>query len=1070
MAVLPEITQSQLISWGGAGVFNQALHQARKGAVLSADWNPATGEVSGRIALGNGGELRSSFKLRHDGAIISKCPCESNARYSLVCWHVVALGLDLMLRRTDPRRQENYEAEKRAAEKAAKVDPSLYLRRSESGTPVKVVVRRPPGFADAFWRDGAVTVSVRLADSSGAERPPEDFAGEAVRFSPEDEDVFSVLEDICAGPVPGEARIGAADLMDLLGLLCREKPVHVSLRCEMSEEDGSFAIYPWADIPGEEGRIRTADRFLAHGREGFVFSGGRFFPMADVLPEPFHSIYSHDEIVDREAVPAFLKTNLPLLRQHARVECIPSEDMFAFIPAQPVFRVKLNGSRASLSAELSAQYAGRVLPAIYNAREADVALPDPDDMLLFRTRNTAAEADAAGCLQRYGFDRDPGAGGGARFTMNEPRAVLNFLGQGYPELRRRGWHFDVSPRLTGVLDALPLLVPGATVRDAPRGMFDVKISFDAAGRNIPETEIQRAINRGDGFLHTSSGETLLIDSEAVKSMRSVFSDCKPTTAGAPRGHFRVSGVYAPYVRSSLEAFDGFDVEDSAAPDWREAAERRNGDTSARFEPVDLGKLENILRPYQKQGVYWMRFLEKSGLCGLLADEMGLGKTLQTLTWLSLARTAPDARDMPALVVCPTSLVENWAREAEKFVPWMKTLVVSGPDRAKSFADIPSADIVVTSYALLQRDIEDAYSDKRFSAIVLDEAQHIKNRRTRNAKAAKQLDGIQKLVLTGTPVENSVADVWSIFDFLMPDYLGDYETFKCDTEDPIAEGGEGARAAQEKLRRKLHPFILRRLKKDVAKDLPDKIIRIHYSPMTPSQQRAYNALLGEVRSKVGDMVKQKGFKKSRFEILALLMRLRQVSCHLGLLEEARRGEYGKFDPADASGKVDSFMELLDEAIDAGHRVLVFSQFVKMLSILREELEARGIKYCYLDGSTKNRLDECKRFNTSPDIPLFLISLHAGGTGLNLTGADMVVHFDPWWNPAVEDQATDRAHRIGQKKTVYVVKMIASGSVEERVLALQKKKQLVIQATIGTTDEAVLEQMSYEDIAGILDLPA
>ena len=267
------------------------------------------------------------------------------------------------------------------------------------------------------------------------------------------------------------------------------------------------------------------------------------------------------------------------------------------------------------------------------------------------------------------------------------------------------------------------------------------------------------------------------------------------------------------------------------------------------------------------------------------------------------------------------------------------------------------------------------------------------RRTRNAKAAKAIDAVHKLVLTGTPVENSVADVWSIFDFLMPEYLGDYETFKLGVEDPIAEGGEGGRAAQETLRRKLHPFILRRLKKDVAKDLPDKIIRVHYCPMTPAQQRVYNALLGEVRGKVGDMVKKNGYKKSKFEILALLMRLRQISSHLGMIEEYRGGRGGV--PEDEmSGKLDSFFELLDEAVDGGHRVLVFSQFVKMLSILREALDRRGVEYCYLDGSTKNRLDECRRFNTSPQIPLFLISLHAGGTGLNLTGADMVVHFDPW----------------------------------------------------------------------------
>ena len=481
----------------------------------------------------------------------------------------------------------------------------------------------------------------------------------------------------------------------------------------------------------------------------------------------------------------------------------------------------------------------------------------------------------------------------------------------------------------------------------------------------------------------------------------------------------------------------------------------------------------MLRPYQKQGVYWMRFLEKSGLSGLLADEMGLGKTLQTLTWISLERTDPAARGKPALVVCPTSLVANWNAEAEKFTPWMKRLVVSGPNRAEVFDKIPAADLVITSYALLQRDLEDAYANRTFSVVVLDEAQHIKNRSTRNAKSAKRLESVQKLVLTGTPVENSVADVWSIFDFLMPDYLGRYDAFNATVQQPIEAGGPEGAAAQERLHHKLHPFILRRLKKLVAKDLPDKIVKVAYCPLTEEQQRWYNKLLQDARTRIGDMVKSKGFAKSKIEILAVLMRLRQVASHVELLKEYReKNPLTSHEPLttshELSGKLDVFFELLDEAIDGGHRVLVFSQFVSMLTILRRELEARGIAYCYLDGSTKDRLGECRRFNTDESIPLFLISLHAGGTGLNLTGADMVIHFDPWWNPAVEDQATDRAHRIGQKRTVYVVKMIAEGTVEERVLALQQKKQLVIDATVGTTDAQAIQKLTYDDVKAIVGL--
>ena len=353
--------------------------------------------------------------------------------------------------------------------------------------------------------------------------------------------------------------------------------------------------------------------------------------------------------------------------------------------------------------------------------------------------------------------------------------------------------------------------------------------------------------------------------------------------------------------------------------------------------------------------------------------------------------------------------------------------------------------MVTSYALLQRDFEDAYLGRRFSAVVLDEAQHIKNRQTKNAKAVKLLDCDRRLVLTGTPVENSVADVWSIFDFLMPDYLGDYETFKCSYEEPIAAGGAAGEEAQERLRRKLHPFIMRRLKKSVAKDLPDKIVKVSYCPMSEDAQREYNDALAKTRRLAGDMIRSKGLAKSKFEILAMLMKLRQIA---------------------SRAKLEAFMEQLESAIEGGHKILVFSQFVKMLKSISEELQERGIPFCYLDGSTKDRLGECNRFNRSPEIPVFLISLMAGGTGLNLTGADMVIHYDPWWNPAVEDQATDRAHRIGQRKTVYVMKMIASGSIEEKVLALQRKKQAVIAATVSTTDQAVMERLTAEDLASLL----
>ena len=723
---------------------------------------------------------------------------------------------------------------------------------------------------------------------------------------------------------------------------------------------------------------------------------------------------------------------------------------FIEVPIAPTINVYISGSRASLSIEINAYYGERGevdFPACSLQSDRVVYLEDPNDPLVRRTRSPDREKDAVRFVESFGFE--PGyRTGDVKFYLTDTQKVLNFLGAGIPAIRRRGWVVELSDRLGTLIDSLPVVAPLVEVRDAPKGAFDVNYSFTAFSEKgsveISPIEVQAAINRGDGYI-LRDGQPILLDNTAVEAMHDIFKDAAGSNSGTSDGWFRVKGVHAPYVKSSIDHL-GFECDDNAAANWREiAAERNRENGDAKFEPIALGKLEGVLRPYQKQGVYWMRFLENAGLSGLLADEMGLGKTLQTLAWLSLPRIQSGTkstvdldlspRPLPSLIVCPTSLVRNWEAEAKKFTPWRKTLVISGPDRAKDFKRIDAADLVITSYALLQRDFEAAYLDREFAVVVLDEAQHIKNRRTRNAVAAKGLNARRRLVLTGTPVENSVTDVWSIFDFLMPDYLGDYDTFKLNYELPIAEGGGTADDAQFKLKRKLHPFILRRLKTTVAKDLPDKLVKVSYCPVPDDVQREYNAVLAKERRNA----------KTKFQMLSLLMKLRQIA---------------------SRGKVDAFMEQLDEAIDGGHRVLVFSQFVKQLQVLRQTLDEAGIPYCYLDGSTKDRLGECNRFNRDQSVPVFLISLMAGGTGLNLTGADMVMHYDPWWNPAVENQATDRAHRIGQKKKVYVVKLIASDTIEEKVLELQRRKEAVIAATVSTSDTAIVERLSTEDLASLL----
>ena len=409
-----------------------------------------------------------------------------------------------------------------------------------------------------------------------------------------------------------------------------------------------------------------------------------------------------------------------------------------------------------------------------------------------------------------------------------------------------------------------------------------------------------------------------------------------------------------------------------------------------------------------------------------------------------------------LVICPTSLVFNWLAEAKKFTPELKVLALHGPDRHALFAQIPASDIVLTSYALLRRDSE-RYRGIEFDTVVLDEAQHIKNRQTQNAQAVKAVAAQHRLVLTGTPMENSVLDLWSIFDFLMPGYLGSAQDFRERYELPITR--EKDAAAQTRLARRLRPFLLRRLKKEVAADLPARLEQVSFCELTADQRGVYQQVIQASREQVLEAAGAPGAAKSRMLVLTALLRLRQVCCDLRLLK------LEGVNPANASGKLDLFGELLEEVLDGGHRVLVFSQFVSMLSLLKERLDGEGVEYCYLDGSTADRGAVVDQFQNNAAIPVFLISLKAGGVGLNLTGADTVIHFDPWWNPAVEDQATDRAHRLGQTKVVTSYKLIARDTVEEKILVLQNRKREMIQAAIGGEEEFAAS-LTWEEIQELL----
>ncbi|MGI6495070.1 MAG: DEAD/DEAH box helicase [Kiritimatiellia bacterium] len=1062
-------TRKQIASWGGMAVFQEADALAKRGGVLRVDYSHP--EVTGSIAR-PAGPIRTGFTLLDDGTIESHCPCYANREQGLVCCHVTALAIALFQRFADPERDRRQLEEQRRARRIERQAAQQGLLRSERGTPCRLDLRLPGDWKTQFAA-GRVCVDVLLRSTGGnivaTNPPPPRFAA---RFDAADENLCCVIEDIAEGFVPPRLLVGPDDFLNLLDvrrgrcipvengapLEIHDETVPSHLQVDLDRENGELLVFLHTDLPSLP--AGEFPEYFVAGRRAYALGSGHLWPLRHTLPLPYHSIYREPVALPRLSVLSFFRLELPTLEASLPVACEVGEDLFTCIPGKPLFRLRVRGSQASLAASLDAVYGDRVFPAGSPVIPGEIVRPDPDDILRFFTRNEAAEAAAVELVCRCGF---PGRRGDDLAHIVGCEAVLGFLANGMPTLRRHGWQVEFEGTIAPFVETARIVTPVVSIREAGRrGFFDASITFeDGAGGKLPAPVVQHALQMRHSHIENADGSILLFDRAVIEAARSVFDDCDTRESPLP-GHFLVSSIHAPFVRSALGALDGVDIEEP--PDWRLRAERQNRD--ARLEPVPLeGGLEKVLRPYQKEGVSWLRFLERGGFGGILADEMGLGKTLQTLAWLRLEREDPDARGLPSIVVCPTSLVENWAREAKKFTPDQRVLVIDGPNREKLWASAGDYDLVLVSYGLVRRDI-DLCDSIPFAAAVLDEAHNIKNRETQSAAAVKRLRASAKLVLTGTPIENSVADLWSIMDFLMPGYLQDYLSFRDRFEVPIIAGGSAADAAQDRLRRKLHPFLLRRVKRDVAKDLPEKIVNTSFCTLTEDQQRVYNQVLQNARSRLGSLVAAKGFDRCRMEILAVLLRLRQVCCHLDLLPEAMRPK----DAVERSAKLDQFLELFDEAVAGGHRLLVFSQFTSMLAILRRTLEERGQPFCYLDGSTTNRLDEVQRYNRDPSIPAFLISLKAGGVGLNLTGADMVVHFDPWWNPAVEDQATDRAHRIGQKRTVYSIKLIAQQTIEEKVLALQQRKQALIRATVGTSDDAMLKALSWRDVQELLaDVP-
>jgi len=574
----------------------------------------------------------------------------------------------------------------------------------------------------------------------------------------------------------------------------------------------------------------------------------------------------------------------------------------------------------------------------------------------------------------------------------------------------------------------------------PSGDF---FSFKFSVEGIDPEEVEHLIDHikmEKKFYRLSDGTYLTLDDPLFGDISYVLNDLELDGKDFDNGEKKLPTYLAYYFNDTLGQTA---ILDDKLKQIVEAPEQ---------EIYELPKgLHADLRNYQHAGFNWLKTLSKYGFGGILADDMGLGKTIQTLTYIQSEIDEKKAKKI--LIVAPTSLIYNWMNEINKFFPAMKAMIVDGnkKQRTVKLDAIEDYDLLITSYALVRND-QSLYAQLPLDICIIDEAQHIKNPMSKTAKAIKTLNIKRKFALTGTPIENRLLELWSIFDFIMPSYLGNMNKFKTKYEIPMKTNEPTG------LIHMIQPFIMRRLKGDVLKELPDKIENKIVVDLNDDQKKVYMAYLEKVKEELRESYKEEGYKKNQMKTLAALTRLRQICLDPGLFMENYEG---------SSAKLDLLRELLEELIDGGHRVLIFSQFTSMLARVKLILEEQNLDYFYIDGSTKaiDRGKKVDEFNTG-DKPVFLISLKAGGTGLNLTGADTVIHCDPWWNPAVEDQATDRAHRIGQEKTVHVIKIVTKGTIEEKIYELQEKKKAMINQVIQP-GETFITGLSEDEIKSLFN---
>ena len=788
---------------------------------------------------------------------------------------------------------------------------------------------------------------------------------------------------------------------------------------------------------------------LIEGKEyNYIYIDGKIYRChykieegAITLLETFKRLKTQQILFNEKDIPTLFQIVLPNIKKSFDIEELRGTEVEKYIPESLGVKIYLDIDKAS-NVVMNVTFC--YLDKEFNPLE-DKEVLDKIDV----RRNSLEEREARHIFAKTGFKEDLK---NKNYILKDDDDVYNFLTETIEEYMEK---FEVL--VTDRFKEKQVITPRL-------GTIGIKVennllSLDFSELEIDKEELQSILKHyivKKKYHRLKDGTYInLEDNEDIKMLKEIsdttlidFKEFKKDSIELPI----YRGIYLDKILGSTTSTLKIKKEDS----FKNLIDKIENNKEEDLEPV--APLNKILRSYQLTGYRWLKSLDAYNFGGILADDMGLGKTLQIISLIATYVKENEVNRKPSLIVCPSSLTLNWKNEFKKFTENLNILVVKGKaeERRELISKANEYDALVTSYDSLKRDIE-SYENMCFKYIIADEAQYIKNSSTQNALALKKVQAETRFALTGTPIENSLSELWSIMDFIMPGYLYTYTRFKKNFELPIIR--EEDKGQMIRLKELISPFILRRLKKDVLTELPDKNITVLTNEMSKEQQKLYTAYMQDARREVTENINNEGFEKSQIKILSLLTRLRQICCHPSLFIENYKGE---------SSKLEQCIELIEDAISSSHKILLFSQYTSMFEIIEKYLEERNIKFFKLTGSTKvdERIRMVDDFNKDDSVKVFLISLKAGGTGLNLTGADVVIHFDPWWNISAENQATDRAYRIGQKNSVQVYKLITSNSIEEKIYELQEKKSALSENMLDNK-ETFINKLSKEDILSLFE---